>query len=143
MADLVLRVAAKAVLVNEEGKILILREASTYEEGTNHGRYSLPGGRLNTGESYEDGLKREVEEETGITDFEPLYPVYVGEWRPVIKGVPHQIIGIFTVCKVKSGEVKLSLEHDHYQWVSPEEWSEYDIMEAEVKAAQAYLRFRK
>lgn len=38
-------VAAKAVVQNEEGKVLILREATTYEESTNVGKYDIPGGR--------------------------------------------------------------------------------------------------
>ena len=37
----VLRVAAKALIVDENGRLLILREASTYDEGTNHGKYHV------------------------------------------------------------------------------------------------------
>lgn len=117
----ILQVAAKAILVNPEGKILILREAKTYEEGTNIGRYHSPGGRINPSESYEEGLRREVEEETGITDIEMLYPVYVGDWWPVIKGVPHHIVGTFTACRTKTSKVHLSSEHDDYKWIEPNE----------------------
>src|SRR6266700_2717665 len=125
----VLQVAAKAILVNPEGKILILREAKTYEQGTNIGRYHGPGGRINPRESYEEGLRREVEEETGITDIEPLYPLFIGDWRPVIKGIEHHIVGIFTLCRTKTSEVRLSLEHDDYQWIDPAERTKYDIMD--------------
>lgn len=129
MADIALRVAAKAVILNEEGKVLLLREASTYEEGTNLGRYQIPGGRLNPGESYEDGLKREAKEETGL-EVEPLYPIFVGEWRPVIKGVPTQIIAIFTVCQAKSGDIVLSEEHDAYEWANPQD-VQVDVVDPE------------
>lgn len=40
----VLRVAAKALIVNDDGQLLVLREADTYEEGTNIGRWSIPVG---------------------------------------------------------------------------------------------------
>ncbi|MDB5185647.1 MAG: 7,8-dihydro-8-oxoguanine triphosphatase [Candidatus Saccharibacteria bacterium] len=127
MSEPVLRVAAKAVIVNDDGKVLIVREAATYDEGTQIGRYGLPGGRLNPGERYEDGLHREVEEETGLT-VEPQYPLYVGEWHPDIKGIPHQIIAIFMVCKAKTTEVHLSSEHDEYLWIDPTKYADYNFM---------------
>ncbi|MBD3270656.1 NUDIX domain-containing protein, partial [Candidatus Peregrinibacteria bacterium] len=42
-----------------EGKVLLLSTKST-------GRYWLPGGGLNPGESLEEGMRREVMEEAGI-----------------------------------------------------------------------------
>jgi 8-oxo-dGTP diphosphatase len=138
----ILQVAAKALLVNSKGKILILREAKTYVEGTNIGRYHGPGGRIKPSESYEEGLRREVEEETGITDIEPLYPIYVGDWRPVIKDVSHHIVGIFTLCKTKTSEVRLSSEHDDYRWIDPKDASKYDIMNPEAEVIAAYLSRR-
>ena len=137
-AELILEVAAKAVLVNPEGRILILREAKTYEQGTNIGRYHGPGGRINPNETYEAGLRREVEEETGITDLELSYPIYVGDWWPVIKGVPHHIVGIFSLCKTKTSAVRLSSEHDGYKWIKPEERNLYDIMEPEWRVIDTY-----
>lgn len=77
MRDLVLRVAAKGVIVNK-GRVLILREAETYIEGTNIGKYGLPGGRIELGESFMDGLHRETKEETGL-EVIPKHPVYLGE----------------------------------------------------------------
>ncbi len=81
------RIALKAVIA-KDGKLLVLREASTYDEGTNTGRYHFPGGRLNPGEPFMDGLRREVTEETGL-DIEIGEPLFVGEWFPVIKGIPN------------------------------------------------------
>ncbi|HEY4477365.1 MAG TPA: NUDIX domain-containing protein [Candidatus Paceibacterota bacterium] len=65
-------IATKAVIAHD-GKILILREAGSYAEGTNMGRYDLPGGRLKPGEHFSEALKREVVEETGVK-----YP----NWKP-------------------------------------------------------------
>lgn len=128
MTDITLRVAAKAVITDSQGNVLLLREANTYGDGTNIGSYGIPGGRLNPGESYEDGLRREVKEETGL-DIEPSHPIFVGEWRPIIKEIPHQIIAIFTVCKAKHKRVRLSEEHDDYKWVKPHAPGKISIME--------------
>jgi 8-oxo-dGTP diphosphatase len=131
------RIAAKAVMTNDEGKVLILREASTYEEGTNVGKYGLPGGRINPGEVFLDGLRREVDEETGL-EVEVVRPVHVDEWRPVIKGTPTQIVGVFMLCEAAGSTVRLSDEHDDYKWIEPGEVEDYPLMEAEMRAIRAW-----
>ena len=136
--NIMLRVAAKALIVNDEGKVLILREAPTYKDGTNIGRYHLPGGRIEAGEAFFDGLKREVTEETNLT-VEPLYPLYVGEWRPVIKGVQNQIVAVFMLCKLTGGEIRLSEEHDNASWIEPTAYHDYDMMPPDDKVIQAYI----
>jgi 8-oxo-dGTP diphosphatase len=138
MSDLVLRVAAKGVVVNDKGQVLIVREAATYQDGTNIGRYHLPGGRIEAGESYVDGLRREIKEETGL-DIEPGRPVYVGEWRPVIKGVPHHIIAIFSVCQARATATTLSDEHDEALWINPQDRVHYDLMDPDDKVIDAYM----
>lgn len=139
--NIVQRIATKALIVNEKGQILILREANTYDEGTNAGRYDLPGGRLNPGEAFLDGLKREVDEETGL-QIEVGKPIYVDEWRPVIKGVQNQIVAIFFACKLSAGtqNVRLSEDHDDYKWVSPKDVDQYDLMAPKDKVIQEYAK---
>lgn len=131
------RIAMKGVIVNDEGKVLILREANTYSEGTNTGRYGVPGGRLNPGEPFLDGLNREVREETGL-EVMVERPLFVGERFPVIKSVPNQIVMVFFVCHLKSAEVRLSEEHDDYQWVLPSDAESYDIMPPDDEAIRTY-----
>jgi len=133
------RIALKAVIVND-GRVLILREADTYDEGTQNGKYHMPGGRLEVGEPFQEGLAREVFKETGLkVDVE--YPIYVGEWRPVIKGVPIQIVGVFFVCKPKSKKVVLSDEHDDYKWIDPSERKKYQIMDPEDKVLDRFYEW--
>ncbi|HSX16682.1 MAG TPA: NUDIX hydrolase [Patescibacteria group bacterium] len=138
MPDLVSQIAAKAVIVNDEGKVLVLREAATYKDGTNVGKYHVPGGRLDPGEAFLDGLAREIKEETGLTA-EPLYPLHVDEWRPVIHDVPHHIIAVFMLCKLKgSGDAVVSDEHDEAEWIDPENSGGLDLLPAEARALEAY-----
>ena len=134
MSDIVLQPAMKAI-VEFDDKILLLREADTYEEGTNTGKYHLPGGRVNPGEHFLDGLKREVKEETGL-DVEVVRPVHVDEWRPVIKGTPHQIVCTFFHVRATYNEVTLSEEHDKAVWVSIDDYKQYKPLES--AALEAY-----
>jgi 8-oxo-dGTP diphosphatase len=138
--DIVQRVATKAVII-KDGKLLILREAATYGDGTQRGRYHMPGGRVESGEHFEAALRREVREETGL-EVTIKQPIYVGEWRPVIKGVPNQIIGIFFVCSPLTDSVTLSSEHDNYEWIDPVNQANFDIMDPEDKVIEQYLKSR-
>lgn len=137
--NIVQRIATKALIINDKGQILILREAGSYDEGTNAGRYHMPGGRLDPGEPFIDGLKREVDEETGLR-IEIGKPIYVGEWFPVIKGVHNQIVAIFFICKSLTDNVRLSEEHDEYKWVLPKDASSFDIMSPEDSVIEEYVK---
>jgi 8-oxo-dGTP pyrophosphatase MutT (NUDIX family) len=136
MQDLQLRVAAKAVITNDKGEVLIVREAKTYKDGVQTGKYGMPGGRLEPGESFLDGLAREVREETGLV-VTTEQPVLLGEWRPVIRGVPHQVIAIFMACRATTTNVRLSDEHDDYQWIDPRNRRNYAIMSPDCDAVDA------
>jgi ADP-ribose pyrophosphatase YjhB (NUDIX family) len=54
------RVSVKALIKDERGRILIIKE--------NQGTWSLPGGGLDFGEDAIDGVKRELKEELGVDD---------------------------------------------------------------------------
>ncbi len=137
MSKIQQRIACKALIIKDE-KVLILREAPTYKDGTNIGRYHLPGGRIDPGEPFLEGLKREVYEETGLT-VTVTAPLFVGEWFPVIREVKNQIVAIFFVCLAKDDHVRLSEEHDDYLWIDPKEYKKYDLMKPEDEVVQTYI----
>lgn len=133
--DTVIQVAVKAIIFNSKNQVLVLCEALRPGR-TQAGKYGLPGGRVNTGEHYLDALHREVLEETSL-NIQIGEIVYSGEWRPVIKGVTHQIIGMFFVCKIKSGVIKLSSEHNDYKWISQDQIGDFKFMQPDDKAIVA------
>lgn len=142
--DLVLHVAAKAVIINAKGEVLILREASaaTHPTNTKSGRYQLPGGRLKPGEGFEAGLRREVSEETGL-DIAIGKPLLVGEWRPVVQGRPRQIIGVFVAARTNTKAVRISGEHDDYRWIDPANRIDYDIVPPDWEAIDAFVEYHR
>lgn len=137
-----LRVAAKALVTDEAGRVLILREAETYEEGTNIGKWGLPGGRIEAAEPFFEALAREVKEEAGLT-VTAGQPVHVDEWWPVIRGVKTHIVGMFIACTSAGGDVTLSDEHDKYEWIEPEAHADFAMMESESRAIAAWLAARQ
>ena len=134
-------IATKAVIVHE-GKILILREAGSYAEGTNMGRYDFPGGRLKPGEHFSQALGREVVEETGLS-VQIGNPIAVNEWRPIVRGKQWQIVGIFFECYALSAKVIVSTDHDAYEWIDPREYKRYNIIDNLKLVFEEYLKRRK
>jgi 8-oxo-dGTP diphosphatase len=119
------QVAVKAVIVNPEGKALIMREGQ---------RWQAPGGRLESGERLRDGLIREVLEETGLNDLVVGKAVHVDEWFSKPEGELKHIVAIFYACRTGSHEIILSGEHNAHAWISREEADDYEL-EAEMKRA--------
>ena len=124
------RVSMKAILVHG-GKVLLLRKAAYEGNGGKEGKWNNPGGRVEPGEPWQDALRREVLEEAGITDFIIGRPLYVGEWTPVISGVPTQIICMFILCTTATDKVTLNYEHDKYAWIDPKDVNSYEILPPE------------
>jgi len=76
--------AVGALVFNDEGKILLVKRK--YPPG--QGRWSIPGGHLEYGETLEEAVVRELEEETGI------------------KGIPECVIAIAEIIRYEGSEVK-------------------------------------
>ncbi len=141
MSGIEQRVACRAVIV-KNGKVLVLREAPAYAGGTQIGRWLCPGGKIEPGEPFADGLKREVWEEVGL-EIGGLNLLYAGEWFPVINSQKTQIVGMYFVCSLvpdTSQEVKLSPEHDDYKWVTADEAVALDIVEHDCDAVRKYFK---
>lgn len=59
------RVGVRAIIY-KDGKILVVRHKSR-KDGKPKDFWAIPGGGLDSNESLEDGLRREIEEELGVT----------------------------------------------------------------------------
>ena len=91
----------------------------------NH-RWEPPGGVLELGESIQDGLRREVQEETGLT----VEPVTL---TGVYKNMTRAIIALVFRCTITGGELATNAEAADFRWATPAEVSE---LAAEVYAVR-------
>ena len=116
------KTVAKAVLINPEGNILVLRRSLTDEHSP--GRFDFPGGGVEPGEDYKTAVVREIKEESGL-DVLPhtLDLAYAQTSEP---NTEDQIITrLLFIGHVASTEVALNpAEHDEFWWKKSEELSE-------------------
>ncbi|MDY0810493.1 NUDIX hydrolase [Kitasatospora purpeofusca] len=104
-------VSVAGVVVREDGRVLAIRRAD-------NGTWEPPGGVLEVTEAVEDGVRREVFEETGIK-------VGVERLTGVYKNVSRGIVALVFRCRPESGSERLSEESTAVAWLTPAEVSDY------------------
>jgi len=105
---------AVSAAIFRDGKVLLTRRARSPAKGF----YSLPGGRVEFGESLDRALKREVDEETGLA----IDIVGLAGWREVLPAAPaagHYLIMSFAARWV-AREPALNDELDDFRWIVPD-----------------------
>ncbi|KPN29304.1 nucleoside triphosphate pyrophosphohydrolase [Halolamina pelagica] len=91
-----------------DDELLLVRRAS--DSG-----WELPGGRLEPGENPVPGLRREIDEETGL-DVAVDEPVHTVAWR---NDAGRDRFGVYYCCSTTDREVSLSAEHTTAEWTRP------------------------
>jgi ADP-ribose pyrophosphatase YjhB (NUDIX family) len=105
---------AVSAAIFRDRKILLVRRARS----PGMGFYSLPGGRVEFGETLHGALHREIAEETGVQ----IEIAGLSGWREVVPGVSgggHYVIMSFAA-RWSGGEVVLNDELDDFKWLSPD-----------------------
>ncbi|MCK4891388.1 MAG: NUDIX domain-containing protein [Candidatus Pacebacteria bacterium] len=103
------------IIVNGDGKILILKR-----KGNHAPYYSIPGGRLESGETFEEGAIREIKEETSL-DIKNPKVISVTNNLETYKNEKLHFISIILFTERFSGSLKIMEpeKHEEILWVDP------------------------
>jgi len=117
-----LMIRVTAAIIEQDGKILL---AKRKKEDPLKGKWEFPGGKIETNESPEACLKRELQEELGID-------AVVGEFFCSSKYQYEHIAIELLVFRIESfaGEIKPN-EHADLAWVAPVELNNYELPAAD------------
>jgi mutator protein MutT len=91
--------ATVALILNEQNQLLVCRRAKDPQKGT----LDLPGGFIDMDETGEEGVAREVKEETGLVVEQAQYLFSLPNLYPY-KGFLVHTLDMFFLCKVKHTE---------------------------------------
>ncbi|MDX2644345.1 NUDIX domain-containing protein [Streptomyces sp. PA03-1a] len=103
-------VSVAGAVVREDGRLLAIRRADNRA-------WELPGGVLELDDAPEDGVRREVREETGIH-------VEVDKLTGVYKNTARGIVALVFRCKPSGGTERTSDESTAVDWLTPDEVAE-------------------
>ena len=120
------------VVINDERNRCLLLKRSMSSKG-NPGKWDLPGGKLESGESFDETLLREVFEETGLTISIDRIAGTAESEAPKMK-----VVYLIMEAHLKSGQVHLSDEHEDYIWVDRQDLPKIDLAEQFRQFAQDY-----
>lgn len=119
-------IGAHAVIFDEFNRLLVLKRT----ENDTHAPFvwDLPGGTAEFGETLENALQREMQEELQITA-EVLQPVYTH--TTVDKEAQLHVVQVLFLCNIP-GDAVIRLnrsEHEEYRWVPPTELTAFPKIE--------------
>jgi ADP-ribose pyrophosphatase YjhB (NUDIX family) len=95
-------VSVAAAVTNNDGRVLVIRRRDT-------GAWQLPGGILELGETIEQGVRREVHEETGVT-VEPI------RLTGVYKNMNRGVVALVFLARPIGGTPQPTDEADAVEW---------------------------
>ncbi|MFJ6515930.1 NUDIX hydrolase [Streptomyces sp. NPDC091406] len=100
-------VSVAGVVVREDGRVLTIKRAD-------NGTWEPPGGVLELAEAPEDGVRREVYEETGVK-------VQVDRLTGVYKNTSRGIVALVFRCRVEGGHEQRTDEASAVEWLTSDE----------------------
>ena len=124
---------AVSAAIFRDGNILLVRRARSPAKGF----YSLPGGRVEFGESLQSALHREVDEETALK----IEILGLAGWReilPATGGGGHYLIMSFAARWI-ANKPQLNDEHDDFRWLAPDALGDLNLtggLEGVIEAAR-------
>ena len=123
---------------NDKILLLKIRSRSAHDAG----KWEIPGGKVKKCEFFDEALKREYIEETGLKiDVDSLYNVVRNDYTACKTSEEVKSIQLIMKVTCTSDEVIISSEHDDYGWFS---WDEIDEMiEKDLLTPPAVNAFKK
>ena len=117
-------VSVAGIVVRDDGRVLVIKR-------DDNGHWEAPGGVLELDESFEDGVRREVLEETGLE-------VTVERLTGVYKNLTHGIVALVYRCRPSAGEPHPTDEAREIRWMTREEVQSAMVPAFSVRVSDAF-----
>ena len=105
-------------VILEEGRVLVIKRAAEPLKG----RWSIPGGAVEVGETLREAVVREVREETGlIVQALEVLEVFDNILRDELNRPQYHYVLIDFLCRRTGGELQAGSDVSEACWVSPHE----------------------
>jgi len=125
-------------IVFKDGDVLLVRRGQAPSEGL----WSIPGGKVELGESLQRAVEREIFEETGITIHanEPIYTFDLVE-RDDAGRVKYHYVIVDLIADYVEGEIQAGDDAIDARWVSPGEIEKLKMSQMTVELLKRHFSF--
>ena len=124
--------ATKALIFDDQGRILTLFRSETHP--TMAFDLDLPGGDVDEGETVEEGLIREIHEETGLF-------VDIRQTRRTARWqISDTAVWDVYQLPAPTSQVQISWEHHDYRWMSRQEFIDHPVECRFISSIQDWLK---
>lgn len=121
-----------AIIRNDEGRILIVQRGGF---GDHPFKWEFPGGKVREGETPEECIIREIDEELGMDI------IISGSLEPVDYDYGHKQVRLLPfICDTLNSSPVLN-EHNDFRWISETEFGQFDFCEADIIVTESYNSF--
>jgi 8-oxo-dGTP diphosphatase len=128
------KVGIGVLIVNVEGKVLVGRRKGSHAQ-----YYSIPGGHLELGETFEEAAAKEIKEETGLEVIKPKVFCVTNNLRTYKKEGKHYVSVCLLVTKYNGVPINLEPEKCHgWIWADPHNLPQPHF-DASENAVRCYL----
>ena len=122
----------RAIIPDANGRVLIVRrQGGAYGSG----RWCLPGGKVDYGETVEQALAKELREETAL-ECTSAHFLFYQDSLPLAPGTMHGV-NLYFVCTV-AGTIALNAESSEYGWIGPDDLERHALVFRHDEALRRY-----
>jgi len=119
-----LPMVAVHALVFKEGRMLLTKRSKEPSKG----KWSLPGGRIELGETVYEAVKREVFEECSVEiEIERIIDVADSIISDEEGRIRYHFVLIYLLARYKAGDIKAQSDAEDVGWFTPAEIAELDM----------------
>ena len=113
-----------AVVIFRDGRVLMAKRGKEPSKG----KWSIPGGKLELGETIYEAARREVREECSVEidvgDVVDAYDIIIRDTDGTVK---YHFVDVYFMAKYTSGEARAQSDVDECRWFTPEEMAGLDM----------------